>query len=121
MSVGKFSPSISHIPGLKEMDFEDFCFNAYGEEPAEWNLEMKNRGEVFDEKTMFMNYDKEGFDFYGYSAFNIDGDYVGTGKGIDRYGYTEYDYIDDSIRGGTLYEDLQYYGGEVLSEFKRKR
>ena len=32
-------------------------------------------------------------------------DYVGTGQGIDRYGYTEMDYLSDRAEGGNLLDD----------------
>lgn len=42
---------------------------------------------------MFPHYDHEGFDSYGYSAFNSEGKYVGIGQGIDRNGFSENDYL----------------------------
>ena len=35
----------------------------------------------------------QGFDSYGYSAFNEVGEFVGHGAGVDRLGYTENDYL----------------------------
>jgi len=64
---------------------------------------------------MFGNYNDEGFDWYGYSAFDLDGNYVGNG--IDRYGYTESDYLTDAVNGGDLYYD---YGHVILTQFNRK-
>ena len=46
----------------------------------------------YNEETMFDNYDKQGFDRYGYSAFDNKGTFVGVGNGVDRDGYTEEDY-----------------------------
>lgn len=95
----------------RNTDVSDDTFNCYGEVPVEWSKEN------YDEKTMFGNYDIDGFDRYGYSAFDIDGNYVGMWLGIDRYGRTEYEYLcmdpDD-------YDDAQYCSIE-LTEFARKR
>jgi hypothetical protein len=118
MSTGKYSPLCPHND---EEAWEVFKYNSYGEIPAEWNDEVSNSGVKFDEKTMFINYDDEGFDWYGYSAFDIDGNYVGLGKGIDRYGYTEMDYLIDAANDGTLHEDLAGWGGDVMTSFKRNR
>ena len=54
---------------------------------------MKERGETFDARLYFANYDENGYDSYGYSAFDADGNYVGAGDGVDRWGYTEWDYL----------------------------
>jgi hypothetical protein len=40
---------------------------------------------------VFGNYDEEGYDMYGYSAFDANGVYVQDG--VDRAGYTEMDYL----------------------------
>jgi hypothetical protein len=72
-------------------------------------------------KSKNSDYDNEGFDSYGYSAFDVDGNFVGHGKGIDRYGYTELDYLTDSTDGGNLYYDIQNYGADVLTNFVRNR
>ena len=42
---------------------------------------------------MFTNYDDGGYDSYGYSAFDWEGNYVGIGGGVDRNGYTENEYL----------------------------
>ena len=84
MSRGKYSPN---LPWGKE-----FTYNCYGKVPAEWSMEIAE-GVVYDEKTMFDNYDDEGFDRYGYSAFDSDGNYVGSGSGVDRNGCTEMEYM----------------------------
>ena len=68
---------------------------------------------------MYGNYDPEGFDMYGYSAFDEDGNYVGSGSGVDRAGYTEDDYLMDSINGGDLWGNIGYC--DILKEFKRNR
>lgn len=80
MSRGKYSPN---LPRKAE---EDFGFNCYKQRPAPW-------AQPYDEKTMFANYDAEGFDSYGYSAFNADGSYAGIGSGVDRNGITEHEYL----------------------------
>ena len=41
---------------------------------------------------MLRNYDSEGFDFYGYSAFDAAGVFKDHGRGVDRLGYTPDDY-----------------------------
>lgn len=77
MSRGKYSPA-----WVKK----DCIYNCYGEIPEPWC-------ENYNEKTMFANYDDEGFDSYGYSCFDSEGNYVGIGNGIDRLGHTEYEYL----------------------------
>ena len=86
MSKGKYSPTVYH---KKHPDVE-FEFNCFGNTPEEWDKEN------YDEQTMFPNYDYEGFDCYGYSAFSREGKYVGIGQGIDRNGLSENDYLDMS-------------------------
>lgn len=77
MSRGKYSPAWVN---------KDCIYNCYGKIPEPWC-------ENYNEKTMFANYDNEGFDRYGYSCFDSEGNYVGIGNGIDRLGYTEYEYL----------------------------
>ena len=84
MSRGKYSPN---LPAGKT-----FIFNCYGQVPAAWSKDIAESGVAYDEKTMFDNYDDEGFDSYGYSAFDRDGNYT-FGNGVDRNGYTEFDYL----------------------------
>ncbi|WP_407308154.1 hypothetical protein [Acinetobacter sp.] len=80
MSRGKYSPTASK-------QFEPFDRNSKGElPPATWP-------EGYDEKVHFANYDANGFDSYGYSAYDAHGTYVGIGEGVDRDGYTEMDYL----------------------------
>ena len=110
MSTGKYSPLCPYT----NLNYE-YKFNSYGEIPAEFD------SSAYDPKTMFDNYDEEGFDSYGYSSFDADGNYVGHGNGIDRYGYTEMDYLTDAANGGDLYYDLQGWGGTVMTSFKRNR
>lgn len=114
MGIGKYSPL---CPYANESGWDRFKFNCYGEEPAEWNQDIHDSGVEYDTKTMFVDYDDEGFDSYGYSAFDIKGNFVGHGRGIDRYGYTEDDYLFDSIDGGDLYDDVSIQ----LTSFIRNR
>jgi hypothetical protein len=89
MSRGKYSIlAYKHWP-----DGYKYKYNCYGQEPATWNQEVYDSGIPYDEKTMFDGYDEEGYDRYGYSAFDADGNYVGIGDGVDRAGYTESDYL----------------------------
>lgn len=88
MSRGKYSLSLKHWP-----EGYEFKYNCYGEIPEPWSIEQKNAGEIFDEQTMCDGHDEEGFDKYGYSAFDSEGNFVGLGIGIDRAGYTEMDYL----------------------------
>lgn len=90
MSRGKYSPCLPHHCTTKFPD--DYRFNCYGKEPTPWTLELQEAGGVYDEKTMFGNYDSEGFDRYSYSAFDADGNYC-FGSGIDRLGNTENEYL----------------------------
>jgi len=52
------------------------------------------------------DYDSEGYDSYGYSGVDQDGNYVGCGNGIDRLGYTEMDYLSMSQDD---WEDIAYH------------
>jgi hypothetical protein len=86
---GKYSPTVygSRFDGPYDR-------NARGEMPAPWNAEVAAIGVVYDEETMFGNYDEQGFDSYGYSAYDADENYVGVGGyGVDRNGLTEFDYL----------------------------
>lgn len=106
MSKGKYSPSLTRKDVGRP--YTDYCYNADKQIPPEWTLEMKERGEEYDTRLYFGNYDENGYDSYGYSAFDADGNYVGIGEGIDRWGYTEWDYLamsDDD------FEDICMYGG----------
>jgi hypothetical protein len=87
MSRGKYSLAYKVWP-----DGYQHIFNCFGEEPAEWAGRANEPNRTYDEKTMFGNYDEEGYDYYGYSAF-AGGNYIGIGQGIDRAGYTENDYL----------------------------
>lgn len=118
MSTGKYSPLCPHA---HESGWDAYRFNCYGETPAPWNKELADAGVEYDEKTMYDNYDDEGFDSYGYSSFDADGNYVGVGNGVDRYGYTEMDYLVDSGNGGDLHSNMQYGYGTRLTAFVRNR
>lgn len=83
MSRGKYSPCLpTHNKG-----FEYFDRNAKGEIPGEFVA-----GQMIEE-IHFANYDPEGFDMYGYSAYLKDGTFIGMGRGIDRLGNTEDEYL----------------------------
>lgn len=80
MSFGKYSPyCVGDGP---------FDRNAYGNIPPE-----RKKGDLYDEKIHFANYDKEGYDSYGYSAFDAEGQYIAIGRGVDRAGVTEDEYM----------------------------
>lgn len=88
MSRGKYSLVFDKRP-----DDYEYKYNCYGQIAEEWNSEIAATGVKFDDKTMFGDYDEDGYDKYGYSAFDVDGNFVGHGNGIDRAGYTEMDYL----------------------------
>ena len=106
MSRGKYSPWCYH--NRHDASYE---FNCYGEFPEDWNKED------YDEKTMFADYDAEGFDCYGYSAFYLDGRYAGVGRGIDRYGFTGNDYLSMDVG---VFESISW-SAEELTSFIRER
>lgn len=83
MSQGKYSPNSPH-----PSNFDGFKFNCFGNVPAKWDMDVAKYTE-YDQKTMYAVYDSEGFDIYGYSAFDADGNYD-FGSGVDRNGMTEY-------------------------------
>lgn len=104
MSQGKYSPV------LPNTDPDAFTFNCYGKTPAPWSKEIAASGVEYDEKTMFGNYDSEGFDSYGYSCFDAAGNYLGIGSGIDRLGYTELEYLSmDSDEFWCIYDNSSRY------------
>ena len=103
MSVGKYSPFCPHANTGYE-----FKYNCYGKEPAPWSPELAAAGVVYDEKTMFDDYDEEGYDRYGYSCFDIDGEYVGLGSGVDRAGKTESDYLCESMDAEDSWNECDY-------------
>ena len=100
MSKGKYSPA----PGKTGRGFDAYCYNADKQIPPECGPD-----EEYDTRTHFTNYDEDGFDYYGYSAFDSDGNYVGIGDyGIDRWGYSENDYL---MMSNDEYDDICMYGG----------
>ena len=84
MAQGKYSPCYIHD--------KEYKYNCYGQEPAPWTEEIAKSGVKYDDKTMGPWFDDEGFDSYGYSSFDADGNYAGNGFGVDRLGYTEDEY-----------------------------
>lgn len=82
MSKGKYSPTVYN----RKSNDATFEFNCFGQPVVEYVGE-------YNEQTMFGNYDSEGYDSYGYSAFDADKNYVGPGNGVDRNGYTEDQYM----------------------------
>lgn len=102
MSRGKYSPNCPH--SNSEYDFKYNCFKKL---PDAWNSEVTASGVGLNLKTMFPNYDEEGFDSYGYSAFDAEGNYAGIGLGVDRLGYTEDEYLCMSE------EDFAYISSKV--------
>jgi len=85
MSKGKYSPTCISL----ECKPREFIYNALKQIPPEFT---PGTGE-YDTKIHFPNYDEDGYDSYGYSAFNANGEYVGIGSGVDRNGLTEWDYL----------------------------
>lgn len=88
VGAGKYSPNRPY--GGTDYDYKYTCF---GKLPLDWSSEIEATGVVFDSKTMFGNYDQDGFDIYGYSAFDENGKFVGHGEGVDRDSKTESDYF----------------------------
>lgn len=89
---GKYSPNLP----TADKPYEYFDRNAYGHIPPVFNPDK----DEWNEALHFVNYDPDGYDWYGYSAFDDDGDY-GEG-GIDRNGVTEEEYMlmdDDEFLG----------------------
>lgn len=89
MSRGKYS-----VLACKQWpEGYEYKFNCYGRIPEPWGQEDYDAGRPYDDKTMFGDYDEEGYDRYGYSAFDANGVFVGHGQGVDRAGWTEMDYL----------------------------
>jgi hypothetical protein len=97
MSQGKYSPAYP-----RKIKHHKFDRNAYGEIPPPYKVGV----DEYDEKIHFVNYDKWGYDTYGYSAWLADGTFVGVGEGVDRLGYTEMDYLS---MNSDKYEAMYYY------------
>lgn len=83
---GKYSPAMTRE--MLKRGPEAYVYNANGEVAPEYD-----RSQQYDERVHNGSYDINGFDSYGYSAFNEHGEYVGEGNGIDMVGYTEMDYM----------------------------
>lgn len=83
MSRGKYSLAYKHWP-----DGYEFKYNCYGQIPEPYDGTQE-----YDTATMFADHDEEGYDGYGYSAFDEHGNYVGIGNGVDREGWTEMEYL----------------------------
>ena len=86
MSQGKYSPRCPHAG---DVNYE-YIYNSLGDVPHDYD----HTKDDFDSKLHFGNYDDEGYDEYGYSAWDGNGDFVGAGNGVDRLGYTEMEYMD---------------------------
>lgn len=85
MSRGKYSPNCPNKPNGYV-----FYFNAKGELPPHYDPAV----DTYNEELHFGNYDEDGFDSYGYSAYDNNGNFVRPGRGVDRNGYTEMDYLE---------------------------
>lgn len=85
MSKGKYSPNLP----TANKGYDYFDRNCYGNLPPAYD----HAAGEYDVKLHFANYDFEGYDIYGYSAFDRNRIYVGGGNGIDRNGYTEMEYL----------------------------
>lgn len=83
MSRGKYSLEYKHWP-----EGYEHKYNSKGELPEEWKPSPDYCAE-----TMFDSCDEEGYDRYGYSSYDAEGNFVGVGDGIDRAGWTEMDYL----------------------------
>lgn len=88
MSKGKYSPSLTRA--MCDRPYTDYIYNADRQIAPEYI-----KGSVtYDTRLHFGDYDEEGYDSYGYSAFDKDGNYVGISSyGVDRWGYSEMDYL----------------------------
>lgn len=102
MSKGKYSPALTR----EDVDrpYSEYKYNADRQIPPPYDPEK----DTYDERTHFDNYDENGYDSYGYSAFLEDSTFVGLGQGIDRWGYTEDDYLTMS---DDYFECVCRYGG----------
>lgn len=105
MSKGKYSPSLTRAHCARP--YSAYCYNADKQIPPEWTIAMRDAGVHFDTRLYMGSYDDEGYDSYGYSAFDSDGNYVGEQNGIDRWGYTEMEYL---CMSDEEFEDICTYG-----------
>lgn len=85
MSQGKYSP---RAPNTGNHINYEFKYNCHGEIAPHYHP-----ADQYVSALHFTNYDEEGFDAYGYSAFYRSGIFAGHGCGIDRLGYTENEYM----------------------------
>lgn len=65
-------------------------FNAKGQSPVEY---VRTSTDPDHYVMSASHFDDEGYDRYGYSCYDKDGNYVGDGEGVDRAGWTEMDYL----------------------------
>lgn len=86
MSRGKYSPNLP----TANWEIAAFKFNTKGDIPP-----IPQKGETIIPEIHYGGLDDEGFDMYGYSPFDEDGNYIADGMGIDRNGYTETEYLTD--------------------------
>jgi len=100
MSKGKYSPALTKK--IIADNAGQYIYNADKQIPPETWAE----GE-YNTRLHYGIYDKDGFDSYGYSAFE-DGKYIDIGAGIDRWGYTENDYL---CMSNDEFNDICMYGG----------
>ena len=83
MSQGKYSPALTR----QMIENGDYRYNADKQIAPDYKV-----GDEFCPRLYSGSYDENGFDRYGYSAFDIDGNFVGEGYGVDLWGYTEDEY-----------------------------
>lgn len=99
MSKGKYSPALTREMIIARNE-NTFIHNCRGEVAP---LEYAD----YDDLLHFADYDSEGYDSYGYSAWLKDGGFAGHGNGIDRWGYTEMEYL---FMTDEEFEDICRYG-----------
>ena len=83
MSRGKYSLAYEDKPD---------GFNARGQTPVPfcpYQNKLSNEHYVLS----CSHFDEEGYDRYGYSCYDNEGNFVGDGNGVDRAGWTEMDYL----------------------------
>lgn len=81
MSRGKYSLAYQDEP---------LGYNSKGSTPVTYERDNKDPEHYALTCTSF---DIDGFDSYGYSCYDKSGKYLGDGRGIDRAGWTEDDYL----------------------------
>jgi hypothetical protein len=65
-------------------NYQQQQYNCRGQIPVQ-----PSKPELYKAEIHLDCYDEHGFDMYGYSALDREGNYVGDGRGVDRLGYTE--------------------------------